>query len=192
MPKYTFPALYDEAQTVCITKLKEWGYLKPGQYKTGVISWSSHGRKTGSISIAVNTNPHRPYLELSYQVKSQPVKYRVELVSVPSNIGKGVIWYFLCPATGKRCRKLYGIGAKFLHREAYSGCMYEVQTHSRYYRHLEKVFGPALRIDELYQQLYKPYFKTHYAGKPTKRYLELTKKIRQARQTDPGEIEALI
>jgi len=43
----------------------------------------------------------------------------------PEYPGKGVIWHFLCPATRKRCRKLYLVDTYFLHREAFNGCFYE-------------------------------------------------------------------
>ena len=103
----TYPTLYDECKTVSIAFLKEHGYLNPGQYKSGIITWSRNGNKTGSISIAVNKYKESSYLELDYRCNDKPINYKVPLVSLPSNIGKGVIWFFLCPNTGKRCRKLY-------------------------------------------------------------------------------------
>ena len=42
---------------------------------------------------------------------------------VPSNLEEGIVWYFLCPETGKRCGKLYLQGTRFLHREAAKGAM---------------------------------------------------------------------
>lgn len=113
--------------------------------------------------------------------------YIVRLVSVPSNLGKGLIWYFLCPQTNKRCRKLYSIGGYFLHREAFSGCMYDCQTKSKYYRKLDRMLGPYFRINRLYEQLHSKHFKTHYAGKPTKRYLRIKGQIQRAEQISSNE-----
>ncbi|WP_187262630.1 hypothetical protein [Pontibacter beigongshangensis] len=175
----TFPTLYDNVIAVSIMKLREWGYLKPDQYKAGTLSWSTNGRETGSISIRVNTRTDGPYLELDYKHRDKPVNYTVGLVSVPSNIGKGVVWYFLCPHTGKRCRKLYSVGERFLHREAYTGCMYESQTYSHKARKLNTLFDKIYGTDKLYEQLYQKHFKSHYAGKPTKKYLKLMQKIKQ-------------
>jgi hypothetical protein len=57
MPKpHTFPTLYDDALQINISKLKGWGYLDPGQIKTGTLNWSSNGNPTGSISIRANTH----------------------------------------------------------------------------------------------------------------------------------------
>ena len=137
----TFPTLYNEALQISISKLKEWEYLNPEQIKSGTLTWSRNGNKTGSISIRVNTHSEQPYIELDYKYRDEPRNYKVRLVSMPSNLGKGLIWYFLCPQTNKRCRKLYSIGGYFLHREAFNGCMYETQTQSKKYRQLDKTFG---------------------------------------------------
>ena len=126
MPRHsTIPTLYDDAIAVSITKLKEWGYLRQNNYQSGTLTWSRNGNTTGSIDIRVNTRSNEPYIDLDYKYREKPIRYRLDLVSVPSNIGKGQVWYFLCPHTGKRCRKLYSIGEMFLHREAYRGYMYE-------------------------------------------------------------------
>lgn len=181
MPKpHTFPTLYNEALQISISKLKEWEYLNPEQIKSGTITWSRNGNQTGSISIKVNTHSEQPYIELDYKYRDEPRNYKVSLVSKPSNLGKGLIWYFLCPQTNKRCRKLYSIGGYFLHREAFNGCMYETQTQSKKYRQLDKTLGAYFKTDDLYSQLYQKHFKKNYAGKPTKKYLRIMEQIQKA------------
>jgi hypothetical protein len=190
MPKFpTFPTLYDEVLQISITKLKEWSYLNPEQIKSGTITWSRNGNPIGSISIQVNTHSEQPYIELDYKYRDEPRNYKVRLVSIPSNLGKGLIWYFLCPQTKKRCRKLYSIGGYFLHREAFKGCMYETQTQSKKYRQLDKILGAYLKSDNLYSELYKKNFKKTYAGKPTKRYLRIMEQIQKAESIPYHEIE---
>lgn len=190
MPKpYTFPTLYNEALQIDISKLKGWGYLDPEQIKSGTLNWSRNGNPTGSISIQVNTKSEQPYIELDYKYRDEPRNYKVRLVSIPSNLGKGLIWYFLCPQTKKRCRKLYSIGGYFLHREAFKGCMYETQTQSKKYRQLDKILGAYLKSDNLYSELYKKNFKKTYAGKPTKRYLRIMEQIQKAESIPYHEIE---
>ena len=190
MPKpYTFPTLYNEALQISISKLKEWEYLNPEQIKSGTITWSRNGNPIGSISIQVNTHSEQPYIELDYKYRDEPRNYKVRLVSIPSNLGKGLIWYFLCPQTKKRCRKLYSIGGYFLHREAFKGCMYETQTQSKKYRQLDKILGAYLKSDNLYSELYKKNFKKTYAGKPTKRYLRIMEQIQKAESIPYHEIE---
>ena len=185
MPKpYTFPTLYNETLQISITKLKEWGYIKPNQFKSGTITWSQDGYQTGRISIDVNTCSNSPYIELNYTYQDEPRNYRVYLITVASNLNKGVIWYFLCPKTNKRCRKLYSIGGYFLHREAFKGCMYESQTQSKKYRALDKTFGAYFKIDQLYQQLHQKHFKSTYAGKPTKKFIAIAEAITKLKQTN--------
>jgi hypothetical protein len=185
----TFPTLYDEALQMSISKLIEWGYLNLEQIRSGTLTWSINGNQTGSISVMVNTYSEQPYIELDYKYRDEPRNYKVWLVSIPSNLGKGLIWYFLCPQTNKRCRKLYSIGGYFLHREAFSGCMYETQTQSKKYRQLDKTLGEYFRTDDLYSQLYQKHFKKTYAGKPTKNYLKLTQQIQRAESITAYEIE---
>lgn len=190
MPKFpTFPTLYNEALQIDISKLKGWGYLDPEQIKNGTLNWSRNGNPTGSISIQVNTHSEQPYIELDYKYRDEPRNYKVSLVSMPSNLGKGLIWYFLCPQTKKRCRKLYSIGGYFLHREAFNGCMYESQTQSKKYRQLDKTFGAYFKTDNLYRELYKKHFKSFYAGKPTKRYLRILEQIHKDESISYHEIE---
>jgi len=190
MPKpYTFPTLYNEALQLSISKLKGWGYLAPGQIKSGTINWSRHGESTGSISITANTRSEQPYIELDYKYRDEPRNYKVYLTSTPSNLNKGEIWYFICPQTKKRCRKLYLIGGYFLHREAFKGCMYETQTQSKKYRQLDKTLGAYFKSDNLYSELYKKNFKKTYAGKPTKKYLRIMEQIQKAESIPYHEIE---
>jgi len=185
MPKFpTFPTLYDECKTISISDLKLWGYLNPNQYKRGTISWSRNGSKTGSISIYANTHIENPYIELDYQCNSNPINYRVQLVSIPSNIGKGVVWFFVCPYTGKRCRKLHLVDTYFYHRSAFKGCMYEKQTYSHKTRKLYKSFEIIFGTEKIYDK----YFKTYYAGKPTKRYQKLLKLEKHLQEISPADL----
>ncbi len=190
MPKpYTFPTLYNEALQISITKLKEWEYLDPKQIKSGTLNWSRNGNSTGSISIKVSTHNEQPYIELDYNYRDEPRNYKVRLVSMPSNLGKGLIWYFLCPHTNKRCRKLYSIGGYFFHREAFNGCMYECQTQSKYSRQLSRLYEPYFKQEGHYKEIHSKHFKKYYNGKPTKRYLKLMNMIRQAENISISDIK---
>jgi len=181
MPKpHTFPTLYDEVKTVSISFLTKHGYLKPKQWQSGTITWSSNGNKTGSISIRVNTQSENHYFELDYKCNETPINYRVKLVSAPSNIGKGVVWYFICPYTGKRCRKLHLVGTYFYHRSAFRGCMYESQTESKINRMITRKYKSMWKGNE-YDQLEAKHFRLSYNGLPTKRFVRLMKKIRKAK-----------
>lgn len=169
--------LYDDALQIDISKLKEWDYLTTERIKSGVLNWSRNGNPTGSISIKGNTLSECPFIELDYNFRDEPRKYKVYLTSEVSNLNVGLIWYFICPQTNKRCRKLYSVGGYFLHREAFNGCMYESQIKSKSYRAFEKIFSKEFKTDKLYNELYQKHFKPTYAGKPTKRYLKIMEQL---------------
>ena len=193
MPKtHTFPTLFDEVKTVSISFLTKHLYLKPNPRQSGTITWSSNGNKTGSISIQVNTQSEQPYIELDYKCNEAPIKYRVQLVSVPSNLGKGVVWYFVCPCTGKCCRKIYLADNYFYHRSAFRGCMYQKQTQSKKSRCLDKTLGVYFRSDQLFEQLCKKHFKKKYAGKPTKKFLRLTQQIQMSESISYNILERVL
>jgi hypothetical protein len=193
MPKpYTLPTLYDEVKTIDISFLKKHGYLKPNQTRSGTLKWSINGEKTGSISIIVFNLDDETYLQLDYKCDGVSINYKVEIVSVPSNLGKGEIQYFLCPQTFKNCRKLYLVQTYFYHRDAFKYSMYECQTKSKRLRSWNNVLGSYFKQDQYYEQLYKKNFKKYYAGKPTKRYLHLLKQIKKAESIDSRDVEMLM
>ena len=185
----TFPTLYDNLKTVSISFLTKHGYLKPDQWRNGTINWSINGNNIGSISIQVKTQGESPFLLLDYKSNETPINYKVQLVSKLSNLGKGVIWFFVCPHTGKRCRKLYLAGNYFYHRSAFIGCMYEKQTQSKKSRYFDKTLGLYFKTDQIFEQIYQKHFKKQYNGKPTKKYLKLTRQIQKAGSIEPHEIE---
>ena len=105
----------------------------------------------------------KPFVELTYNFNDKYRRYEVPLVSIPSNLGKGNIWYFLCPKISKRCRKLYSVGSFFYHREVFINVFYESQTRRKNYRLSNQIYGGYFKADELYEQLYQKNFRKTYA-----------------------------
>ena len=175
----TNPILFDEVLKISTTFLKKHGYFGKEQIKTGVITWSRNGNKYASISIKANTTGTRHFIELDYKYNDVPIRYRIYIEYVPSNLGIGNIPYFICPKTKKKCRVLYQVSNYFLHRTAFKYPMYETQTQSKYWRFLNNTFGADFQLEKLYEQLYSKHFQTHYNGKETKRYKKLKAKIKE-------------
>lgn len=191
MPKqYTCPILIDEVLQINISKLSQWGYLEPNTVKSGVLNWSKNGSKTGSVSITVNTISS--YIELDYRFRGEPINYRVSIVSIASNLGKGEVKYFLCPKTNKRCRILYSVGQYFYSRNAFSGAMYETQTQCKKIRIWNSQLSAYFKKDQLLEQLRKKHFKKTYSGKPTKRYLHIMNQMKKAEGINYRELEILM
>ena len=177
MAKYpTNPVLFDNCKILSISDLKLLGYLTPNQLASGVISWNQGGQKTGSVSIQVNTHSPQPYIEFDYKCNGTPIKYRVNLVSKPSNLVDGSFYLFHCPRTGKHCRKLYLVDGYFYSRWAFRGCMYEKQTHSHKSRDMLKTFELLTVSDKLNAK----HFRQYYSGQPTKKYLALMGKYEKS------------
>ena len=191
MPRFaTYPYLFDEEKSISTDKLSGWGYLKHG-FKSGTITWSRNGVETSSISIRVKMFDYETSLTVNYKCNGNSYDDKIQLVSLPSNLGKGRVWYFICPFTKKRCRKLHLINERFMHRSNLPSGMYECQTKSKKWRQIESVYGEYFEGDNYYSELYSKHFKKFYNGKPTKKYIKLMRKIKRYESYSVDEIQNL-
>lgn len=182
MPRYpTFPDLFDEVKQVSMSGLKQLGYLRSNATVSGSYRWTRGGEHSGSIGVKVSLADR--FVELDYLVNGTPINYRIQIEGIPTHFGSGYNWYFICPQTGKRCRKLYLIGPRFLHRDAFKGAMYSCQTRSKSWRDFVSVF----RFLDADQPFNRKYAKKYYRGKPTKRYWRLLERC----QRTEGSIDRL-
>ena len=170
----TFPPIINHTPYISITGLKKWGSFEPNTRSDGQYSLENGA---GSVNIFLSMG-EIPYIELTYLYHGRSTRDAVKLVSVPSNLGLGKVWYFQCPITGKRCRKLYSVGDRFGHLSLMNG-MYENQTYSKKYRELWANYGWIPEIEKLKDQTKEPGFKKTYKGKTTKRYARILKQIKQ-------------
>lgn len=146
----------------------------------GITSWSVNGTVTSKINIIVHYSKYDSYILFDYLYNGEPINYKVNLEYKKSNLGKGKIWFMVCPYTQKLCRKLHLQSGLFLHRTASKNLMYKMQLESKKNRSLIKAFEMCIVKDEVYYQLNTKYFKTHYKGKTTKKYLKIQNKINRA------------
>ena len=77
------------------------GLLTAGQHKDRHDPLEPKRSKIRKYWIAVNTFAERPHLELEYICNGDPIRYKIYLISVASNIDRGRVWYFLVPAPAK-------------------------------------------------------------------------------------------
>lgn len=170
----TSPILLEECCSFTISDLIRLGYLDTdSSVDSGTLSCTRGYNVYSQANISVNIQADKPFISIEYWIGAKRIKYNVGLFSKTSNIGRGVVWFFICPVTGKRCRKLYLINNYFVHRAAFSGCIYTNQSYShtrrRYYGQMEKL----RRIEKITSCMNKPYFKHEYKGKTTKRFLKI-------------------
>lgn len=169
MPRLpTFPVLFDPAIQIKIADLRRLGFFqnKDKYVSFKQICWTDGETETVSIWVILVMDPVRPFVEISYQIRGKDVKSLIGLESMPSNLGKGKCWYFICPATGKRCRVLYNIGDYFYSRHAFPEAMYSTQTESKRWRDMRILF----ELLDARGRLFSKHSRMHYNGKPTRRY----------------------
>jgi radical SAM superfamily enzyme YgiQ (UPF0313 family) len=102
------------------------------------------------------------YLELQEQF--------VKIIEIESNLGKGKILYFLCPITGRRCRKLYKKEKEYNWqcRQAYNDRIYyPLQLCSKSQSYDAKYYA----YSQWYDRLSNGKNTARYDGKLTKRHL---------------------
>lgn len=186
----TFSKTTNSVKSISISKLKEWGYLIGN--KSGTINWSVNNIQTSSISIDTFNNEPNSYIELDYNWNNQRINYKIFIVEVNSNLGKGKVKYFICPKTQKKCRILFFNNGYFYHRTAFRNLFYENQIESKKNRELIKIFEKIFIPKSILEARYKKYFKTHYKGIPTKKYLKLQSKIDLANSYPVDSLENLM
>lgn len=162
----TAAKIIDFAEQIRISDLRNGNCLNRGKISYGGLSWNVGMPHEFHVYFAVDLTSSRPFVELTHLISGNAVSYRIELVESPSNLGAGSIWYFLCPETKKRCRNLYRLGDRFLHRTAVPGSMYLGQARSKNQRALIS----SVRTLQKSRPFNRKYAKTHYAGKLTRRF----------------------
>lgn len=160
-----------------ISSLTKRGLLIDNSFANEVsVRLKKNGISEAGFSLSVNILSGFGNIDFSYSYYGTIQKYTVEVVSRPSNLGKGVVWFFICPVTKKVCRKLYFHKGLFLHRTAFPQIIYEQQKLSKRHRKLDKTMKMALD-ESIYQEFYQKHLKTHYRGKITRRFERITKKL---------------
>lgn len=181
MPRFAnYPETIENCLTISTTNLKKWGYLTANQSKEGTVSVSRNGHVYAKFGIEVVMGIDYGTLTFDYTIgighNRKQIKYNAQIISIPTNIGNGLRYYFVCPSTGKFALKLYKSSGSdyFVHREAYNGLMYQSQLSNRNWRFLDKTRdGYYLKLDMLYSEYYrkgKGRRKRYYNGVPTKAY----------------------
>ncbi len=132
------------------------------------------------------------FVTVDYKSNGTDYKYNIQLEALTSNSGKGDVWYFICPFTLQQFRKLHLIQGRFMHHSAFKSGMNATQTETKSWRKVSRVYGGYFALEKYYNQLHAKHFKTHYKGKPTKRYLKLMQKISQAEKIPLEDIERLM
>lgn len=120
-------AVFEDGFPLDLGKLIRDGLIGPGLWKSSLIwRWIRTGEETASANyIAIMNEAARSgVLQLSYRITERGEQHDIVepilLEALPQPFG-GLMWYFRCPVTGRRCRKLYLLpgGHRFAARQAW-------------------------------------------------------------------------
>jgi hypothetical protein len=174
-----YPIAYEDCKSIEIKILKKNNYLESNQLNECIIRWYINEETTGRMQLIVNTLSANPYIELSYALNEEGIQYKVQLIKEKSNLGIGDIWYFICPFTNKRCRKLYLLNKYFSHRNRFKGVFYEKQILSKSNRKILGIFSKIDQINNAIEETESKHFRRYYKKTKTKRLVKLRKIINQ-------------
>lgn len=163
----------DEYRCLNLSDLKRLGFLEPvekGKARAGVVSWERNGNTTAQIQVAASVNDENGVIAVAYTYGDEQRAYKIQLEFVPSNLPTHEntgYYYFICPATGNRCRKLYMVNGYFVSRKAFKA-PYFWQTLSASTRTFSDPSARVLLPELIRQEMGNPkHRKKTYRGKPT-------------------------
>nr|WP_315198250.1 hypothetical protein [uncultured Flavobacterium sp.] len=164
--------------TISTTELKKKGFFN-NRKTVEVINVTKNGLCI-SLNIESISDENGKYLILTHTSETEinkTVSYKVRIISIPSNIGDGFVKYFVCPTTGKHCRKLYYSRQIFQHRDA-TGLLYAQQAKR------QPISYAFYLSAEQRNEPYTKYFKKTYQGENTKRYSSILLKTSHSEVID--------
>jgi len=172
MPKpSTYPIIINQAKTLTTGFLSKCGYFKTDYKTTGSTGWISNKSKNLDIDIIVIMTKDKERVILKYiDFDNNQVEQIIYLYCKPSNLGKGLIWFFICPFIGATCRNLIFVHNRFMHSSNLLNAMYGTQAESKRWR---KIFQLQPNIPNSKTYLLEPkarFYKRYYNGQMTKRY----------------------
>ena len=164
----------DRIKKISAHFLKENGYFKG--WWSGTITWTNgwSGTKSG-VGIEISTMNEEKYLRIYYTQtdndsgEKKDFDYKIPLITTPCNYG-GKRYWFRCPMSrsgqycGRRVSTLYKNGDYFACRHCHNLTYASRNASARY-----KGFVNILDLDEMEAKVKR----THYAGKPTRKYKQL-------------------
>jgi hypothetical protein len=91
-----------------LSYLLKQGIIPKQGIRTGYLSWTNGSEMYYEIeNTSQNQYIRLKYSNTNYSGEVNDLDYKIQLDSIPSNLGRGRIWYFVCPFTGRKARILY-------------------------------------------------------------------------------------
>lgn len=166
--------------TLSVTDCKRQGFFAPAKIVLHGIRWTNGaGQQVAAITMLTDTRTE-PVAILSYSYGGEPRTETIQLRFKHSNLTPDTpngYYYFVCPVTGVRCRKLYLVDGRFVGRKAFKA-LYKKQTYS----HKERrggLLASLIMLSDIEDKLFQPYRRETYRGKLTPYGRRARKLLRQ-------------
>lgn len=163
-----------------LTRCKDLGYFVPNAVAEGVMDWY-----IGSDQIAaakLKTDTINGSCEIVFKTENgERLTQNIALAWRPSNLGVGGYYYFICPGTGRNCRKLYFVNGRFVSRFAFKA-LYKQQRESRTARKSPlRQLAKLCECEDIINDKFRRY---EYRGKPTPYARKIKKMIAKVQNLD--------
>lgn len=167
-------------------------YIVRNTETMGVMQWT----QGQSVNFECKIGKFEKYLRLMYSMGKRDYDYKIFIVELLSNLGKGTVLYFRCPESGKRSRVLFSAYGepRFLNREYYITkyglrLWYGSQKTSKRDYHNTRYFDLERKVNHLADELNQKHRNTHYRGQLTKDQRRLSDLILKMEHHDRKRIE---
>lgn len=181
----TNPNTTDFTQNIRLADLGRRGYLQRLRSAFTIQLYNPWlGTPSTQLVCELAMNEAGGWLRLRYSVNGISYDYLIELVTVVSNLGRGVYYLFICPLSGRRAKTLYSCwGSPYFAHRAALGVRYETQYAAGPFGAVVPYFKRSIRVE---RALERPYQKRHYAGKPTRWYLAAFRQLASNKKLASG------
>lgn len=179
---YNGHMLHYQCKRIELSYILKSGIIQQGRTLQTTLNWTDKS----SITIKAKYDDYEKYLQLEYthtdyEQKKQNLSYKISLMALPSNLGRGNVLFMICPISGRLCRKLFmAYGSPYFKSiKAYNARIYYTgQLSSKLNRANDKYWHFYSHIESTNKQRNQ----SHYKGIKTKRQIkheQLCKKLEQ-------------
>ena len=98
-----YPTTIEDCLTFRLKSLTENNntYFTSFGTRKGVTSWSRNGEVHSKIDIEVTHTEYDSFIIFDYKCNGEPKRYKVNIISKVSNLGKGNVLFLVCPRDRK-------------------------------------------------------------------------------------------
>jgi hypothetical protein len=176
---YTGADYTTSAYQLQVGDLRRRGVIVRGKTVRATMSWPDGGP---TLDMESTWTDREQSLSLSFRLGEETWTQRIAIQTAPSPL-QGELLYFLCPRSGKRCRKLFRAyhSHGFYHRTAFGYRLYYPQQASSTYKRADRQLLAAERKLATLQAKRRT---STYLGQPTRRAVRIAELQEEAERLE--------